>query len=81
MQTNEAINIIPIQKYIQQVKVADAGQHKEIRMTMQEAKNLMYALSTVMANQQGRLEQLIIDNKGNADEVVTVTMDGGTGWK
>ena len=56
MQTNEAINIIPIQKYIQQVKVADAGQHKEIRMTMQEAKNLMYALSTVMANQQGRLE-------------------------
>ena len=81
MQTNEAINIIPIQKYIQQVKVADAGQHKEIRMTMQEAKNLMYALSTVMANQQGRLEQLIIDNKCNADEVVTVTMDGGTGWK
>ena len=81
MQTKEAINIIPIQKYIQQVKVADAGQHKEIRMTMQEAKNLMYALSTVMANQQGRLEQLIIDNKGNADEVVTVTMDGGTGWK
>ena len=49
MQTNEAINIIPIQKYIQQVKVADAGQHKEIRMTMQEAKNLMYVFLFLLA--------------------------------
>ena len=81
MQTKEAINTIPIQKFVQQVKVADAGNHKEIRMQIQEAKNLMFALSTVLANQQGRLDQLIIDNKGNADEVVTVTMDGGTGWK
>ena len=49
MQTKEAINTIPIQKFVQQVKVADAGNHKEIRMQIQEAKNLMFALSTVLA--------------------------------
>ena len=73
MQTKEAINIIPIQKFIQQVKVADAGNHKEIKMSIQEAKNLMYSMNTVIANTQGRLEQLIIDNKSSGDEVVTVT--------
>ena len=41
----------------------------------------MFSLSTVIANTQGRLEQLIIDNKSSGDEVVTVTMDGGSGWK
>ena len=81
MQTKEAINIIPIQKFIQQVKVADAGNHKEIKMSIQEAKNLMYSMNTGIANTQGRLEQLIIDNKSSGDEVVTVTMDGGSGWK
>ena len=81
MQTKEAINTIPIQKFIQQVKVADAGNHKEIKMSIQEAKNLMYSMNTVIANTQGRLEQLIIDNKSSGDEVVTVTMDGGSGWK
>ena len=81
MQTKEAINTIPIQKFIQQVKVADSGQHKEIRMNIQEAKNLMFALSTVLANAQGRLEQLIVDNKSTGDETVTISMDGGSGWK
>ena len=41
----------------------------------------MYSMNTVIANTQGRLEQLIIDNKSSGDEVVTVTMDGGSGWK
>ena len=50
MQTKEAINTIPIQKFIQQVKVADAGNHREIKMSIQEAKNLMYSMNTVIAN-------------------------------
>ena len=81
MQTKEAINTIPIQKFIQQVKVADSGQHKEIRMNIQEAKNLMFSLSTVIANTQGRLEQLIVDNKSTGEETVTIAMDGGSEWK
>jgi hypothetical protein len=41
----------------------------------------MFALSTVLANTQGRLEQLIVDNKSTGDETVTISMDGGSGWK
>jgi len=82
MQTNEPINTIPIQQFIQIVKTAEASNQKEIRIPLTQAKALAYALGTVMANHQGRLEKLIIDNKSNADEeVVTVTMDGGSDWK
>ena len=82
MQTNEPINTIPIQQFIQIVKTAEATNQKEIRIPLTQAKALAYALGTVMANHQGRLEKLIIDNKSAPDEeVVTVTMDGGSDWK
>jgi hypothetical protein len=82
MQTNEPINTIPIQQFIQIVKTAEGSNQKEIRIPLTQAKALAYALGTVMANHQGRLEKLIIDNKSSADnETVTVTMDGGGDWK
>jgi|TARA_B100001094_G_C17531674_1_gene484907 hypothetical protein len=82
MQTNEPINTIPIQQFIQVVKTAEGSNQKEIRIPLTQAKALAYALGTVMANHQGRLEKLIIDNKSSADnETVTVTMDGGGDWK
>ena len=61
MQTNDPINTIPIQQFIQQVKTADAGNQKEIKIPLAQAKALVFSLSTVMANQTGRLEKLIID--------------------
>jgi len=82
MQTNEPINTIPIQQFIQVVKTAEGSNQKEIRIPLTQAKALVYALGTVMANHQGRLEKLIVDNKSSADnETVTVTMDGGGDWK
>lgn len=82
MQTNEPINTIPIQQFIQIIKTAESSNQKEIRIPLTQAKALAYALGTVMANHQGRLEKLIIDNKSSPDdEVVTVTMDGGSDWK
>ena len=82
MQTNEPINTIPIQQLIQIIKTAENTNQKEIRIPLTQAKALAYALGTVMANHQGRLEKLIIDNKSSPDdEVVTVSMDGGSNWK
>tara|TARA_B100001057_G_scaffold390869_1_gene398954 strand:+ start:714 stop:962 length:249 start_codon:yes stop_codon:yes gene_type:complete len=82
MQTNEPINTIPIQQFIQIVKTAEGSNQKEIKLPMTQAKALVYALGTVMANHQGRLEKLIVDNKSSSDdEVVTVSMDGGSNWK
>ena len=81
MQTKDPINTIPIQQFIQQVKTADAGNIKEIKIPTAQAKALMFSLSIVMANQAGRLEQLIVDNKSSGDETVTINMDGGSSWK
>lgn len=81
MQTNEPINTIPIQAFLTQVKNADASKARELRIPIEQAKQLALTLGIVMANQQGRLEKLVIDNKSSDDEVVTVNMDGGSGWK
>ena len=81
MQTNEPINPAPIQQFVQIVKSAEQGNQKEIRIPLAQAKNLVYTLTTILANHQGRLERLVIENAGNAEEVVTISMDGGAGWK
>lgn len=81
MQTNEPINTNPITQFVQVVKGAEQTNQKEIRIPLAQAKNLVYTLTTILANHQGRLEKLIIDNKSSGDDVVTVTMDGGSGWK
>ena len=80
MQTNEPINTVPVQAFLQAVKNADASQSKEIRINIDQAKQLAFTLGILMANQQGRLERLIVDNKSDGDEVVTVSMDGGNSW-
>lgn len=81
MQTNEPINTQPIQVFLSQVKSADASRSKEIKIPIEQAKSLATTLGIVMANQQGRLEKLIIDNKSGGNEVVQISMDGGSGWK
>lgn len=81
MQTNEPINTVPIQAFLTQVKNADASKAKELRISIDQAKQLALTLGIVLANQQGRLERLVVDNKSTGDEVVTVSMDGGSGWK
>ena len=43
MQTNEPINTIPIQQFIQIVKTAESSNQKEIRIPLTQAKALAYA--------------------------------------
>ena len=80
MPTNEPINTQPIQAFLSHVKSADASRAKEIKISIEEAKSLATTLGIVMANQQGRLEKLIIDSK-STEEVISIAMDGGNSWK
>jgi len=80
MPTNEAINTVPVQAFLQAVKNADASKSKEIRVNIEQAKQLAFTLGILLANQNGRLEKLIIDNKPQDDGAVQVNMDGGSGW-
>ena len=75
---NSPLNTSPIQQFISQVKSADAGQEKEIKLNIQQAKNLAFTLGIVMTRLNGDLETLIA--KKTNEEVVSINMDGGTGW-
>lgn len=79
MSTQEPLNTAPIQQFIQQVKQADTGQAKEVKLTMQQAKGLAFTLGIVMARLQGDMEKFVKEN-ASTEEVVEVQMDGGNKW-
>lgn len=78
---NEPLNTIPLQQFIQQVKSADSSKAKELRMPIEQAKNLAFTLGIVMARLEGDLEKFVKESKHTDEEVIQVTMDGGSGWK
>jgi hypothetical protein len=77
--TQEPLNTAPIQQFIQQVKQADSGQAKEVKLTLQQAKGLAFTLGIVMSRLQGDMEKFVKEN-ANKEEVVEVQMDGGNAW-
>lgn len=81
MPTVEPLNTIPLQQFIQQVKGAENSRSKEVKLTIEQAKNLAFTLGIVMSRLHGDLEKLVADSKSSDGEVIQVTMDGGSGWK
>jgi len=77
--TNDPLNTIPIQQFIQQVKSAENSRSKELRMDITQAKNLAFTLGIVMSRLNGDLEKLLIKSN-NSEEIIQVTMDGGNTW-
>ena len=71
---------MPIQQFIQQVKAADSSNAKEVKLSMQQAKNLTYTLGLVMSRLNGDLEKLLAKNS-TTEEVIEVKIDGGSGFK
>ena len=80
MQTVEPLNTIPLQQFIQQVKSAENSRSKEVKLTMEQAKNLAFTIGIVMSRLQGDLEKLVVQSKGGADDVIQVVLDGKSGW-
>lgn len=79
MSTNDPLNTIPIQQFIQQVKSAENSRSKELRMDITQAKNLAFTLGIVMSRLNGDLEKLLIKSN-NSEEIIQITMDGGNTW-
>lgn len=80
MSTVEPLNTNPIQQFIQQVKSADASRQQEIKMSMEQSKRLAFTLGEVMTRLNGDLEALLVKKTSGADEVISITMDGGNKW-
>lgn len=76
---NEPLNTIPIQQFIQQVKSADNSRAKELKIPLDQAKNLAYTLGIVMSRLNGDLEKILL-NDSKTEEVLEIRIDGGTGF-
>jgi len=79
--TNDPLNTTPIQQFIQQVKSADAGRAKEVKLDIQTAKRLAFTLGEVMSRLNGNLEEILAQSSNNDSEVIEVKLDGGGNWK
>lgn len=77
---NDPINTAPIQQFIQQVKSADAGKVKEIRLDIQAAKRLAFTLGETMSKLNGDLEEILSKKYSKEDETIKVELDGGNTW-
>ena len=73
------LNPIPLQQFIDKVKVADMQKTPEIRLTLQESKILAFTLGEVMSRLHGDLEKLV-DQQNKTEEVINGTADGGQSW-
>lgn len=81
MQTNDPLNTFPIQQFIQAVKGAENSRAKEVKIDIATAKNLAFTLGIVMSRLEGDLERFVVAHtKNDDDEVITVTVDGGSGF-
>lgn len=77
---NDQVNTAPIQQFISQVKSADAARAREVKLDIQQAKNLAFTLGIVMTKLNGNLEEILAKKYSREDEVVQISMDGGNSW-
>ena len=78
MQTKEPINTTSLQQFIQQVKGADMSNQKEVRLDIKTARQVTYALATVLARLAGDYEGLIAQKDSTQAEAIELKVDGGT---
>lgn len=78
--SSEPINVFPLEKFIQQVKAADASNRKEVRIDINQAKLMAFTIALVMTRINGDLEKLVMNKSSKSDETVIVTVDPGSNW-
>ena len=74
---NNTINTLPIQQFIQQVKVADLGQQREIKLDIKTAKNLAMCLGEISAKLLQDYTEILASVQKPSNESITIKMDGG----
>lgn len=73
------INITPITLFIQQLRAAEQTQAKEVKIPIQQARNLNMALTEILEKMNKDYETMYNQLKNSvSSEVITVEFDGGT---
>jgi hypothetical protein len=73
---SDKINTIAIQQFMNQVRGAELGNQKEVRIDIATAKTLNHTLSLVMTRLAGNYEGLM-QSIQREDPNIQVKMDGG----
>jgi hypothetical protein len=72
------INTVPLQQFIQQVKMADMNQQKEVKLDIRTAKQLALTIGEITSKLTQDYENLLHAIKNSSDNaVVEVQLDGG----
>tara|TARA_B100000902_G_scaffold399652_1_gene471600 strand:- start:8260 stop:8502 length:243 start_codon:yes stop_codon:yes gene_type:complete len=77
----EPLNTSSIQQFIQQVKSAESSRARELRLDMNQAKNLAFTLGIVMARMNGDLEKFVKENAGGDIGDIEVVIGADSDWK
>lgn len=80
MKNQEPLNTFPIQNFISQVKKAESSKSKEVKLTIEQAKNLSFCLGIVMCRLNEDLENLINSKNSSSDEIIEVQINNNSGW-
>jgi len=79
--STEPINTQPLQQFIKQVQGAESSRAKEVRMDINQAKNLAFTLGIVMSRMHGDLEKFVKENAGGGiDEVIELQIGSNSDW-
>jgi hypothetical protein len=70
------LNTIPIEDYINRVRIANKSNQKQVILDIKEASALSDSLAVVMTRLSGELDQAIINSQGSSGPN-QVKMDGG----
>lgn len=79
--STEPINTQPLQQFIKQVQGAESSRAKEVRMDINQAKNLAFALGIIMSRMHGDLEKFVKENAGgNINDVIELQIGSNSDW-
>jgi len=77
----EPINTQPLQQFIKQVQGAEASRAKEVRLDINQAKNIALTLGVVMSRLHGDLEKFVKENAGGStDEIIELQIGSNSDW-
>ena len=72
------INTSPVSQFIQAVRAAELAQHKEVKLTIQQARLLNLALTDILTKLTQDYESLFNSLKASqGSEVISIQVDGG----
>lgn len=74
----EPLNTTEIERFISAVKNAENSRAKELRIDIQNAKNLAFTLGLVMSRLHGDLEKFVASKEDN--QTIEINLDQGSGW-